>query len=99
MSRNVITLREYRIYCFVYPYRLASPALSQSSSQRSTGGDGGAAASVGVTSLATGVTSLQRQESYKLPPSLANYFNEQLIPHVTGWPMEALERQVSTVAT
>ena len=48
-----------------------------------------------ATALAGGVTTLPGHDvPYKLPPSLGNYFKQELIPHVLGWPTETIERQV-----
>lgn len=57
--------------------------------------DGGTSAS--LSSLQGVVTSSQimRNQGPSLTPSLANYVRADLIAHVTNWPAEILEKQVS----
>lgn len=53
--------------------------------------------SASLSSLQGVVTSNQalRSQGPSLTPSLANYFRADLITHVTNWPAEILEKQVS----
>lgn len=55
--------------------------------------DGGNSAS--MSSLQGVVTSTLRCQGPSLTPSLANYYRADLIAHVTNWPADMLEKQVS----
>jgi hypothetical protein len=48
---------------------------------------------VATSHLAAGVLRKQ-QDSIGLTPTLANYVNNRLIDHITGWQTDAVERQV-----
>lgn len=52
-----------------------------------------------LSSLQNVVTSTQslRSQGPILTPSLANYFRADLIAHVTNWPADVLEKQVSFI--
>ncbi|RWS31448.1 WW domain-containing adapter protein with coiled-coil-like protein [Leptotrombidium deliense] len=47
-----------------------------------------------ITSITPGISSSIRPSLPSLTPSLANYFREDLVSHVVGWPTEQLEKQV-----
>lgn len=53
--------------------------------------------SASLSSLQGVVTSTQalRSQGPSLTPSLANYFRADLIAHVTNWPADLLEKQVT----
>lgn len=52
---------------------------------------------LGTSQLAAAVVH-RKQDSTDLTPSLANYFNSQLIEHVSGWQVDITERQADCFA-
>ncbi|KAH7982054.1 hypothetical protein HPB52_002777 [Rhipicephalus sanguineus] len=50
--------------------------------------------SLSGTTAALVVSAVPKPSAPSLTPSLANYYNESLIEHVTGWQADHAERQV-----